>query len=64
MVSDEDPKEVRSGVDDYTELLHEGLAVQEVVGGDEEVPGGGGHYVGEVTAHHDRDRNQGRLSIL
>ena len=39
VVSDEEREEVGAGVDDHPELLHEGLAVEEVVGGHQEIPG-------------------------
>ena len=60
-------------VDDDTELLHQGFPVEEIVGGDEEIP----EEVEddkltkeeekdeeETAADQDRERNQGRLSIL
>ena len=40
MILDKDGEEVNP-VDDHPELLHEGLAVEEIVGGDEKVPGEG-----------------------
>ena len=40
VVFDEDGEEV-DPVDDDPELLHESLSVEEVVGGDEEIPGEG-----------------------
>ena len=39
VVSDEEREEVGAGVDDHPELLHEGLAVEEIVGGHQEIPG-------------------------
>ena len=40
MILDKDGEEVNP-VDDHPELLYEGLAVEEIVGGDEKVPGEG-----------------------
>ena len=40
VILDEHGEEVHP-VDDHTELLYQGLAVEEVVGGNEEIPGEG-----------------------
>ena len=63
MISDQERQEVRPRVDDHTKLLYQSLAVEEVVGSYQEIPGGGEEDV-KKCQHHDRDRNQGKLSIL
>ena len=48
MVADEEREEVRAGVDDHPKLLHQGLAVEEVVGGHQVIPGDNQELSGTV----------------
>ena len=54
-------------VDDNTELLHQGLSVEKIVGSDEEIPECYDKVCFESLkklTNQERERNQGRLSIL
>ena len=65
MILDEHGEEVHS-VDDHPELLYQGLAVEEVVGGDEEIPGEGtepGQVVHLVHCISDVDNLRETLKI-